>query len=335
MLSCGNRKRLDTTEDGKLLRENPLMIKKEPSDIAKDIQPVLFPSSARKGFLHLLQHIAAPKSKAILLPSYVGYSSREGSGVHDPIEACGIDFDFYRVNSKLSADLDDITKKLVSGRYFALLVIHYFGIVQSDLSTLKQLCKKFNVYLIEDCAHTLSTKHCEVPVGHWGDFAIYSIHKILPIHDGGILRNNRDDVKLPPLPKSVRMDWSSLEFYTKVDLSTISKTMLNNYIYLADAIIDMKGITVLYPKLPEGNIPMNFPILITSTTRHDVYTGLQSRKVQTTALYYKLIDSISDKEYPVSHRVSRQILNLPIHQDMSREDLNFLVTALHDVVNNV
>jgi len=60
------------------------------------------------------------------------------------------------------------------------------------------------------------------------------------------------------------MDWNSLEFYAKVDLSTISNTMLNNYIYLADAIINMKGITVLYPDLPEGNIPMNFPILITS-----------------------------------------------------------------------
>ena len=45
--------------------------------MAKDIQPVLFASTARKGYLHLLQHIAAPKSKAILLPSYVGYQLPE------------------------------------------------------------------------------------------------------------------------------------------------------------------------------------------------------------------------------------------------------------------
>ena len=308
------------------------MIQKNQSDTSRFMHTVLFPSAARVGFRHLLEHIAVNEDRAILLPSYIGYSAREGSGVHDPIEQCSVAYDFYRVDSRLSADLDDIENKLMSNRYFAVFVIHYFGIVQSDISSISRLCKKFDVFLIEDCAHTLYTTHCDIEVGRWGDFALYSVHKLLPTCDGGILRINRKDIELPTLPESARMNWDSLELYAKADLMKIGETRLQNYHYLLKAIRRIEGMTVLYPDLPSGNIPMNFPILVNGKTRHEVYVGLQRENVQSTALYYKLINKISEKKYPVSHEISKHILNLPIHQDIGYDGICYIANALRRVL---
>ena len=48
----------------------------------------------------------------------------------------------------------------------------------------------------------------------------------------------------------------------------------------------------------------------------------------TIALYYRLIDAIRPEEFPVSHLLSRSILNLPVHQDTEIADLHQLTDAL-------
>ncbi len=77
---------------------------------------------------------------------------------------------------------------------------------------------------------------------------------------------------------------------------------------------------------------MNFPILVNGKTRHEVYVGLQRENVQSTALYYKLINKISEKQYPVSYEISKHILNLPIHQDIGYDGICYIANALRRVL---
>ena len=53
-----------------------------------------------------------------------------------------------------------------------------------------------------------------------------------------------------------------------------------------------------------------------------------SEDLPTIALYYRLIDAIRPEEFPVSHLLSRSILNLPVHQDTEIADLHQLTDAL-------
>lgn len=46
------------------------------------------------------------------------------------------------------------------------------------------------------------------------------------------------------------------------------------------------------------------------------------------SLYHTLIEPISESVYPESHRLSRKILNLPVHQDILPEDLDALIACL-------
>ena len=56
---------------------------------------------ARDAFQALLTRAGVPASGDVLLPAYVGWSRKEGSGVFDPVRAVGSRCRFYRVTRSL------------------------------------------------------------------------------------------------------------------------------------------------------------------------------------------------------------------------------------------
>lgn len=57
-------------------------------------------------------------------------------------------------------------------------------------------------------------------------------------------------------------------------------------------------------------------------------------QIPTTALYYRLIDQIDASEFPGSHCVSKSILNLPVHQDVSAEDVSRICEEIGKFMSN-
>jgi hypothetical protein len=53
-----------------------------------------------------------------------------------------------------------------------------------------------------------------------------------------------------------------------------------------------------------------------------------SERLPTIALYYRMIDVIAQVEFPISHLLSRSVLNLHAHQDTDIADLRCLTDAL-------
>ena len=308
------------------------MIRKDQTDKKRYRNSIYYASKARVGFRFLLRNMSITKDEYILLPSYVGYSIREGSGVHDPIEECEINYTFYRVDKNLSCDLDDLRNKISSFKIFAVFVIHYFGFKQSDIIEIKNICQHNNVYLIEDCAHCLNSSSEGTPLGDYGDFSLFSLPKTLPVPDGGILQVNRGDIALPPISTVDKISLEAMEIYSTSDIEAITNQRIKNYNALLELLLPMSGIEILYPKLPTGIVPMNFPVLLRSKNRHETFEGLMNEGVETMALYYQLIDPIQEAEYPVSHEISRKILNLPIHQDVSAGDIRIIADKLTKVL---
>jgi dTDP-4-amino-4,6-dideoxygalactose transaminase len=308
------------------------MILKDQTDKTKFTNKIFFTSAARIACRHLLNNLKIDKDTHILLPSYIGHSLREGSGVLDPIEECGLKYSFYKVNRDLSADLEDLEDKLTLFKTFAIFVIHYFGFVQSNMKAIKKMCQNNKIYLIEDCAHCLRSIHTKIPVGNYGDFSLFSIHKVLPTINGGILKVNRDDIHIPPVTETDKITFESLEIYAGSDFRRISNIRISNYIYLNSLLSHFDKIDIFYPKLKYKIVPLNFPILLKENDRYDIYKKLLDNNIQTTALYYELVDSINKESYPTSFDISRNILNLPIHQDLQEKDLETIALTLKKVL---
>lgn len=287
--------------------------------------------SARQGFELLLRKIFANKTDIILMPGYIGESVKEGSGVFDPIRNTKVKYEFYKINNDFSADSEDIFRKLENSNVKAVLLIHYFGFPQKCVIEISNYCKSKGIMVIEDCAHTFNTQLNGINLGSIGDFAIFSIHKLLTTEDGGMLQINNEKYLSLFAAAEENINLSDLLQYAKTDLNMIAKRKVENYkAYLQFLDHDSTLFDILYPILEEGVVPNNFPVIIKNYSRVQLYNELMNKGIPTVVLYYKMIGELSKESFPISYQLADNILNLPVHQDTEIEDIIHIATMLNN-----
>lgn len=93
----------------------------------------------------------------------------------------------------LNINAQDIQPKITK-RTKAILPVHLFGL-PADLSAISDIAKKYNLYVIEDCAQAFGSKFNDQMTGSIGDFGAYSFFpsKNLGCYgDGGLIATNSD-----------------------------------------------------------------------------------------------------------------------------------------------
>jgi perosamine synthetase len=150
-----------------------------------------FSSSGRASILLALEMLNVGKNDQVLVPTY------HCPTMIAPIVARGAEPIFYPLDAHGSPCLQWLQRNDCIGAR-AILVAHFFGIPQ-PLSAIRQWCNHKQVRLIEDCAHALFGSSEGRPIGSWGDIAIASLTKFLPVPEGGCLVNNLMNQPVPPL----------------------------------------------------------------------------------------------------------------------------------------
>lgn len=100
-----------------------------------------------------------------------------------------VDIDLETGNANLEA-----IKKRVSEKTGAIIFPYMYGNISKDILELKDFCKERRIILIEDCASAMGANIDGVPVGNFGDYAIFSTGhaKIVDLGNGGILTSPKD-----------------------------------------------------------------------------------------------------------------------------------------------
>lgn len=96
-----------------------------------------------------------------------------------------IDPDTYNINP------EEIEKKVTS-RTKAVIAVDFTG-QASELKAIKDICKKYQLTLIEDAAHSIGTKYKGMPVGAIADMTTFSFHPVKTItagEGGAVVTNN-------------------------------------------------------------------------------------------------------------------------------------------------
>lgn len=296
--------------------------------------PLMFTQSARSAWKHILHHFNVKSPNKILLPPYIGITDREGSGIFDPVRETQTPFDFYQLDEKLGVDLFHLEKMLAEGQYKVLLMAHYFGFCRTDLGKLRSLCDQYGVIFVEDCAHALGLHLQKTNLGTVGDFTVYSLHKFLPLAKGGILRVNNPNFEIAALDSLDRLESDLVQQFSGYDLYRILEKRLGNYNLLYDLLASQEGIEIMYD-LKEGDVPHDFPILVKNGLREKLYFLLIDLGIPTTALYYRLIDDIKSQGFEGMQEISKNILNLPIHQDVDKADLELMAGKIKWALNKL
>src|SRR4051812_19698471 len=116
------------------------MITKSATNKQAYTNNLLFTANARAAWEHVLFSMKNNGVELnILMPSYIGYTDREGSGVFDPLVAQSANAEFYRLKNDLSLDMDHFESLIATSKFKAALVIHYFGFCRNNMDAIKKI----------------------------------------------------------------------------------------------------------------------------------------------------------------------------------------------------
>jgi len=146
-------------------------------------------SSATNGIFLALKACGVKHDDKVLIPAFtfVAVPSAVIQAGGNPI--------LVEVTDQYVISLADLQNKIIRIRPKFLLLSHMRGHMP-EMSKVVELCKAFNVVLIEDAAHALGVKHNGKMAGTWGDIGIYSMqsYKMLNAGEGGIIVSNNEEL---------------------------------------------------------------------------------------------------------------------------------------------
>ena len=102
----------------------------------------------------------------------------------------GIKIVWADIDNKTWTVNKEIIKKLITPKTKAVVVVHLYGLMCPDMNDIYDVCKKSNIFLVEDCAQSLGAQQNNKQCGTFGDFACFSFHaqkNITTLGEGGML----------------------------------------------------------------------------------------------------------------------------------------------------
>ncbi len=255
---------------------------------------------------------------------------------------------------------DDLVKKLTA-KSKAVMAVHYAGFpcLMDDLTA---VAKEHNLFLIEDCAHSLVTKHKDTYLGCWGDVGCFSFfsNKNMTTGEGGMVVTNRDDTAeqirllrshgmttltldrhqgrafrydVVKHGYNYRMDEirSALGLSQLMRLDDFLSRRRQVYQWYVEALQDMKEIHLPFQHLNYPNVGYHiFPIRLKNAgIRNDLMKALKEQGIQTSIHYPAIHQFSAFKDYancecPITGQISESEVTLPFYPSMTQEQVTII-----------
>lgn len=148
--------------------------------------------SAGTAAIHMALKAAGIGEGDIVLCQDLTFSATANPIIYQKAVPVFIDSDFETWNMSPKA-LEQAFEKY-GNQVKAVLVVHLYGLA-ADMDPIMELCKKYNVTLIEDAAESLGTTYKGRYTGTFGKYGIFSFNgnKIITTSGGGMLVSNDEE----------------------------------------------------------------------------------------------------------------------------------------------
>ncbi len=327
----------------KTVREGNYSARKLPKDIT-----CLGPfDHARTGLYVVAKTVTSQK---IWIPSY------HCPALVEPFIFAGKSVSFYPVNKDLTPDFSFLNKQVKTGD--TVVGIRYFGF-DCQIEKLAVFCLQNKSLLIEDLAHAaffhklyagvaVTSLIKFYPVSQGGELLLSSSSSLveplanalkrLPSNNVTMLKNFINKVITKFLPKkpniyryflkkncsrSINLD--DLNVIGLQNQSEIILTRQKNYRYLIEKLGTSPWGQVLIPELPEKVTPYVVPFLLNNC---DGFDHIRQKGIQ----IYRWEEMVFTT-CAVSKKYRSTLIQLPCHQDLTRQDLDLIVTVLMENVD--
>lgn len=317
--------------------------------------------SGRQALMYGLRFLKIKAGDRLLMPAYI---CRELPQI---IQRLKINIDYYQITKDLKPNFTDLEKR-IQPQTKAILIVHYFGFAQ-PIEKFKALCQKYQVKLIEDCAHSFGSQYQGQLLGNFGDIAFFSLKKVFALPDGALLITPQS-ANIISLPTSKIRNRAIASFLLSgltcaigwVGLNQLRQIKTCSYQTVYQGQNDSQGITKFSQKLwkhidwqKAGRARKNnylylaqllkhipqIKILLTHLPQGTVPyalpiiakdSGIKKKFHQQGILaepWPVLPAQLKPKEYPTAFYLARKILLLPVHQRLNKNKFKAIARAFN------
>lgn len=255
--------------------------------------------------------------------------------------------EYYNIDaSKIEEKITDKTK--------AILVVHLYG-QASNMAPIVDLCKKYDLRLVEDCAQAHGAKFNGQQVGTFGDigcFSFYPSKNLGAFGDAGAITTNDD--KIAEDVRVFRNYGSEKRYYNKVvgansRLDEIQAGLLRVRLkYLDDLaeekrliceryLKEIKNDKLTLPSIREGATHIWHQFVVKSDCRDDLMEYLDNNGIGT-IIHYPIPPHLSEAyqylglkegDLPITENYAKSVLSLPLYNGMTQEEVDYVVKTIN------
>ena len=286
-----------------------------------------------------------PEGSEVLVPSNT-YIATILSILHAKMKPVLVEPDIKTYN----IDPIKIEEKIFS-RTKAIMIVHLYG-KSCEMDPIVDLCRKYNLVLIEDCAQSHGAKYKGKLTGTFGDFGAFSFYptkNLGALGDAGAVITNNDEYA--DWLRKLRNYGSSKKYYNELvgfnsRLDEIQAALLSIKLKYLDEINNHKR---KLAKIYIENLKEDFIKPVVDNNFFDVYhifnvrhpkrdqlkEYLLNHEIQTEIHYpvpphkQKAMQGIIFGEYPISEEIHNTTLSLPCSFGHSEEEIYRVVEVMN------
>lgn len=259
---------------------------------------------------------------------------------------------FVEPDEYYNIDVDKIEEKITI-KTKAILVVHLYG-QASNMEKILELCKKYNLKLIEDCAQAHGAKYRNKMVGTFGIgcFSFYPSKNLGGFGDGGAISTNED--KLDRDFRVLRNYGSEKRYYNevvgynsrldelqagllRVKLSYISELEEEREKIAKRYLEEIKNPLILLPKIRENCTHVWHLFVIRVENRENFQNYLEQNGIGS-VIHYPIPPHLSEAykylgykkgDFPITERYAETVLSLPLYNGMTKEELDYVIDKIN------
>ncbi len=249
-------------------------------------------------------------------------------------------------------DIEDAERRITE-RTKAIIPVHLYG-QAADMDAVMELALANNLRVVEDAAQALGATYRGQPVGSIGDFGTFSFFpskNLGGFGDAGLLTTNDD--ALAETARLLRNHGAKQRYYHqrvggnfRIDalqaallsvklphLTEYSKRRAGNAAYYSERLAWVTRLILPRAGEHNGHIWNQYTVRVTDGARDGLKAHLASRGIGS-EIYYPVPLHLQEcfapatDTLPVSEQLAAECLSLPIHPDLSREQLDCVVEAI-------
>lgn len=248
--------------------------------------------------------------------------------------------------SKIEEKITDKTK--------AIMPVHLYG-QACDMQPIMEIAKKYNLYVIEDCAQAHGATYKGQVIGSFGDaagFSFYPGKNLGALGDAGATVTNKKELaEIIRALGNYGSDYKYHHVYQGVNsrLDELQAAFLSAKLPLMDKVNaerrriadrylnEIKNDKIILPFVPDYTVPVWHLFSIRTKKRDELVEYLSEKGIATNKHYpipMHLQDCYRDLGYkagdfPIAEEISATQLSLPMYYGMTDEQIDWVITCIN------